>query len=482
MIRFFLSILAGNFASKLMLICAEAVALIALTKANFAAFAFLQAIILSAAVISVWGSDQALINISSIAAEKRYNIKKYIVSTRIRVFVISLFIGVCGLIAIYLSAFTFDLIIYFLIFVIICLEAQLILNAAILRSMRQAYDAILYLDGLRHLAILAAAGALFIRHSSIELIFLSWLIAAAISWFGGSRKVRQAIGTESITQPDVDTLQHAAEISKFSGLWSVIQSAVARLVILTSAYILSPNEIAIVAFFMKIMVIFTFLQTVIIQTISPVIGKLSNPDNVAQSARLFSLTTLFLAASVAPAVVISLIFIQPIIGFFEINWDGSFAIVAILLFAQALNIGTGIIGQHIIHFGFARQLLYISLSGVIIQLILLLTVGQLYGVHGILASYAISSIYLTLAKQTLSAIKIGFHALLDYNMVLIAICGLSYIIYMCIFPNFTIYYSIIYSTLFLLLYGLSLLLIILRGGYLKSLNFLYKFRRSPSDH
>lgn len=402
-----------------MLIGADILAVLALPTAAFGTFALLQGLILSGAVISAWGTDQSVISIVGRSDSTRYDIHSYLTAIRLRValrslIVAALFAGIALGSRVSIAPETLVI-----AAIITTLEAQLILNAAVLRATFRPYLAVLFLDGLRHLGLLAAAVLVFASGGGFETLIVYWLVAAIVSFVAGSVMVlRGQRGRGSEMLPEAFQA-HAAVISKFSGMWSVMQFVFSRMVLVFSAYMLSPDDLGIVAFFLKLMVVFTFLQTVMVQAVAPIIGRVSTAENREQASRVYSVTTFFLAVTVPPLIGVSLLEMDLIKSTFSISYSGpAFALTALFL-AQALNIGTGIIGQFIIHFGYARELLTVSVVGVIVQIVLLLGLGVKFGIPGIFFAYASASVLLVGLKNILAAQKIGFHGFKQSNLIII---------------------------------------------------------------
>lgn len=414
--QFFFRILIGNFSSKLFLLLADGVALYALNKSDFGAFVFLQGLIISGAVISVWGGDQALINIVGKAHEARYDVRGYLRSTRHRIGLISIIVAISAVfVAMFANVAISPAALTMTAFILV-IEAQLILTAAVLRTRTRAYQAVLYLDGLRHAFLLITATALLIQDLPFEVLLIGWVIAAMLSLVLGQRALsREDLMADELDIPISDRIR-ASGIARFGGLWSVIQLVISRVVIFASAYLLTPEELGIVAFFIKAMTSFTFLQTVLVQTLAPSIGQLSSSDKLSEARWIYGITTFLLAATVAPAIGLFLLAIEPVKTFFSVVWEGDDRVIVFLLFTQAFNIGTGIIGQFIIHFGYIRALVAISATFALLQVGLLVFLGQSKSIEGVLLSYAIANVFLVIVKNGFAALRMGLHGFGPFNL------------------------------------------------------------------
>lgn len=416
---FFVRILFGNLASKLLLIAADGLAALALPRADFGAFAFLQSLILSGAVIAAWGNEQAAISIIGRVDRGKHDLAGYFSKVLRIVFIRGVVVAaLCALLAVG-SRFTFTPRLLLIVCLIVMLEAQLIINAAVFRSFERPYAAVALFDGMRHLFLFVGALIIIQTETSFETLLHFWLGSAAASYSVGKPvRTRLVVGSGDAPIPENDK-RHAADISRFSGLWAVIQTLISRVVLVFSAYILSPEDVGTVAFFMKLMVIFTFFQTVTSQSFAPIIGKVSKKTNLDQASRVYRLSAFFLAAVTAPLIAVSLLMMGSITDAFQVPYDGIEFAVTILLFAQAINIGTGIIGQFIIHFGYARHQLLISVVGASIQCVLLLLLGVRFGVAGVLFSYAASSVVLVIMKNVVAARTIGLHGFTLPNLLIV---------------------------------------------------------------
>lgn len=423
--KLFLQLLFGNLASKVLLIGADGLAVLALPSDAFGAFALLQGLILSGAVITAWGSDQAVINIVGRSKPGTHDVLGYLFATRRKVAISGVLVAsVLAAIAIG-SRVEFTPQTLLIVAVITMVEAQLVVNAAFFRASSRPYLAVFLFDGMRHFALFVGAVFVYAVDGRYETLLYFWLgstvISFVVGWNAGQRYLRDR-GSQQI--PDHDR-RHADEISRFSGLWSVMQSVISRVVLVFSAYLLAPDDLGTVAFFLKLMVVFTFLQTVTIQAVAPFIGQVSKTSNREQAQRIYRLTTFLLAATAAPLIGASLLGIDWINDAFGIAYQGSWPAVTVLLLAQALNIGTGIIGQFIIHFGYARDLLIISVIGAGAQCALLVVLGSQFGVPGVLLSYAASNLLLVILKNVLGARKIGIHGFSAPNLLIIAVIAIE---------------------------------------------------------
>lgn len=422
MVKFFAKILLGNLFSKLLLIAAEAMAFLGVGAAQFGAFAFCQGLIFTGATIAVWGKGQALIGVVGRVREAGnvQNTMGFIRKSRHEVAMLSIVLASTCVIGAFFSQVNLGLLSLVLIALIIVAEAQLILNAAILRSNRMALKGILYLDGLRHLALASMALLTLVTDANFLVLLFGWAAAAFVSLIAGYRAVTRAVPENACKPIATATLDHAAGISKFSGMWSVAQLVYSRFAIIFGAYILPAQDLGATAFFIKLMVIFTFLHTVMSQAFAPSIGRLSLAENFDQARRVYDVSTFFLAATVLPAIGLCVLNLDLILAFFKINWTHALLVPVFLFWVQGLNIATGIIGQFIIHFGHARALFYISVGGASIQCALMFTLGVIYGVNGILTSYAISNLFLTIAKNVFAARKMGVHGTTLPNLAIFA--------------------------------------------------------------
>lgn len=414
--KIFLQLLFGNLASKVLLIGADGLAVLALPIDAFGAFALLQGLILSGAVITAWGSDQAVINIVGLSKVGTHDVSGYLSATRRKVAISGVLVAsVLAAIAI-ASRVEFTPQTLLIVVVITMVEAQLVVNAAFFRASSRPYLAVFVLDGMRHFALFVGAVFVYASDGRYETLLYFWLGSAVTSFFVGWSAGRHFL-RDSGSQPiSDDHRRHAAEISRFSGLWSVMQSVISRVVLVFSAYLLAPDELGTVAFFLKLMVVFTFLQTVTIQAVAPFIGKVSKASNREQAQQIYRLTTFLLATTAVPLIGASQLGIGWITEAFGIAYQGPLLAVTLLLLAQAFNIGTGIIGHFIIHFGYARELLIISVIGASVQGVLLLVLGSQYGVPGVLVSYAASNLLLVVMKNALGARKIGIHGFSTANL------------------------------------------------------------------
>lgn len=404
--------------SKLLLIGSDALAVLALPSESFGAFALLQGLILSGAVISAWGGDQAAISVIGRTRFAQHNVVRYHLRTSVALVLRSALVAITLAAVAMGSRITFTPPILLTVVIITMLEAQMILNAAALRASMRPYLAVLFLDGIRNLALFGAAWWVYSIGGGFEILLYAWLAAAAFCCLGGTIAGRTVLSSGPEDIPEADQ-RHASAIARFSGLWSVTQFVISRLVLVFSAYILSPDDLGIVAFFLKLMVVFTFLQTVTVQAVAPVIGRVSQLENIAEAKRVYATTTFLLAAAVTPLVGACLLTLERIMTAFSIQYAGAPIAVLALLMAQAFNIGTGIIGQFIIHFGYARDLLIVSAVGAVLQGALLLLLGTEFGAPGVFAAYSIASILLTLAKNGLAARKVGFHGLAPANLLIL---------------------------------------------------------------
>ena len=481
LLRFFYQILIGNFMSKLFLIIAEVLILFYLPNDQFGTFVFLQGLIISGSVISVWGADQAIINAAGRNSSKKHDISTYHHSSRVRIFWASIPISILAAVIAEFSNALIDNITLLLLTVIIVIEAQLILNSALLRAKSRAYLAVLYLDGFRHIFLLLVALIIILLDLNLTFIIFGWLFAAVISFVCGNIAIF-GIFKEKLAQvrmADADGM-HADTIAKFSGIWSFTQVVISRMIIILSGYFFTADELGTIAFFMKLMIIFTFLQTVMLQSIAPVIGKVSRVENIEDAKMIFKNTTIFLACVVAPAAGVCLLTLNPLMIFFGIEWNYSLTAVYALIFAQALNIGTGLIGQFIIHFGYAKNLLFISLFGALLQCVLFYLLATQFGMPGVLLSYAITSVFLVLSKNIFSRNRIGFDGLQFVNLGVIGFAIIMFFTFESLFDISTKAINFTAITLYIITSVFFVIWIIKIGTEIKISSILIKDKNNET--
>jgi len=418
---FFFKILFGNLVSKIMLIVADGLAVLALPGHDFGGFALLQGLILSGSVIAAWGSDQAVISVLGRSDIVRHDIAGYLSVIQRKVAFTSFVAAACVAVIAMGSRVSFSPYMLLASSLIIMFEAQLIVNAAMLRAWKRPYMAVILFDGLRHSSLLVGAITIYFSNSGFESLVYFWLFTSFLSFSIGALAKKQFLRGSGGEALPAETLMHAGEIKRFSGLWAVMQSVVSRVVLVVSAYLLVPDELGQVAFFLKLMVVFTFLQTVMVQALAPVIGRLATAENRDQARSIYRLSTFFLAATVSPIIGASLLAMDRIVYVFGVSYSGAWWPVTFLFFAQALNIGTGVIGQFILHFGYARLLLLVTIIGASFQCLLLFGLGHYFGVDGILISYAVSNVVLVILKNFLAARKVGFHGFSLPNLTVVGL-------------------------------------------------------------
>ena len=428
LIPFFGRLLFGNVTSKALLVLADGLAAYSLAGAAFGSFSVLQGLIISGAIVAVWGREQAVTNMIGRATSGNVDFRGYLRVTRQRVTPLSVVVALGAILIAEYSSVSFSPAVLAAAGLTVVLEAQLIVNAAVFRARGNAYAAILFLDGLRNLSLFLAAALVTLTGLGYQILIFFWMGAALLSLVIGSRRLSHflgPVGGEPIPEKD---LRHASDIVKFSGIWAVTRLVIAQVALIFSAYVLEPEELGTVAFLIKLLVAFIFLQSVMVQALSPVFGHLGRAENLAQARRVYDLTTLFLAASVAPAIGLALLIMDWIIAFFGVAWSGPDWVLALLFFVQALNIGTGVIGHFMIHFGLSKQLLVLSTVGAVLQFLLLWMLGQRYGLEGVLVAQALASLFLLLGKNVLAARRIGLHGFHSSNLTIIGVACLSYML------------------------------------------------------
>ena len=423
MLNIFISLLAGNLMSKFLLVSSDALAFLSLSSEDFGVFALFQAAILSTSIICVWGKDQAIINMFGRFKASEYNLNFYLISMRIRVLLLSGFGCLLLWVLIENSPIIYEQKLLIVSFLILLLEPQLYLNSAAIRTLSSPLLSVTFFDGLRHLSLFVGAFAIFMFDFEYLWLFFLWALASLVSFVAGQYILRFLLkdnGPQKL--PDVD-LNNISEISRFSGMWSAVQAIFSRVILVISAYLLSPSDLGVVAFFLKLLVIFTFIHTVVVQTLSPYIGALSSNTTNDEASQINRITRLFLSCTVTPSIGACLLSMAKIIEIFSVEYLGSFYVLFCLFVAQAINLGTGVIGHFIIHYGYPRELLKISLLALATQLLLLVILGQKFGVEGVLLSYAFSSLFLACMKSILAQRKLGFHGFGRANLCVIFICS-----------------------------------------------------------
>jgi O-antigen/teichoic acid export membrane protein len=293
---------------------------------------------------------------------------------------------------------------------IIPLEALREGMTAVFRGLRRARQQLVASDLARNLMLLATVPAIIWWAPPLEMLLAVMLAGTLLSCVvGGARIVRSYpfTGAEHGRTVLSDALRFSAPLF----VWGVFQRTTGRVPVLLAGMFLGNVELGVFALLLRIMVIFTFVQTAVNQSAPVEFARLSYLGEREQLRTLFdrlSLGLLFMAILIAlPIVVAPVLVLDTVVGAGYAAYAG---LLLALTVTETLNVGSGPVGHLLICAGRRHAVIAVAFVGVVVQIGLILLLVARWGVTGAVMAEVSTGVFLILARHYLAARLLGIHA------------------------------------------------------------------------
>ena len=328
--------------------------------------------------------------------------------------------------------------------------------SAVFRGFRAFKDSVVVSDLIRNLLLLIYGLSLFFHPLSLHVVFSLYLFGSIAASCVGVRKLvihmapwRQghaelvakridgktgcqetALHVDLLTKqiPDSPSVMSVLrEVLKFSGplfFWNVFQKLAGRSQVLLAGLFLSEADVGAFGLFLRLILVFTFFQTAVNQTLPVEFARLNHlgerdmlRDLLQGSAKALLVACVFLSM---PLVVNPTLLLQ----FFGSHYGSQGWMLTILVFAQVINVGTGSTGQLLIGCRKQSSLLMVSLVCLIIQVTLSFMLLPSLGLLGAVIAEAATNLSLTFGRQLLTFRLLKIHSL-TINTLLLLLGGIA---------------------------------------------------------
>jgi O-antigen/teichoic acid export membrane protein len=294
--------------------------------------------------------------------------------------------------------------------IILPVEALSQCMTAVFRGLRQARQQLIVSDALRNLMLLATVPAIIWWSPRLESLLAVMLVGTLLSCLAGAMRLVRSYPSAPLR----GAATGLAEALRFSAplfVWNVFQRTTGRIPVLLAGMFLASAELGVFALLLRIMVVFTFVQTAVNQS-APVefarLHYLGERDALRSLFERLSLVLMLVATVIALPLVIDPVRVLDVV------LGSGYAAYAVLLVAltvtDAVNVGSGPVGHLLICAGRRHVVVAVAFIGVVIQVGLILALAARYGLPGAVMAEVSTGIFLIVARHLLTARTLGIHA------------------------------------------------------------------------
>jgi O-antigen/teichoic acid export membrane protein len=425
-----LLVLAGNGVSKLLLVAFEFAVAAILGATQYGLFSICFALLLIVSNISILGLDYGIVQNLSIYQEQQRldRVRSLIISSLIMV-------GASGLIAgltICLGANLLAVRVFnkpelatplLLIGIAVPFEALNQAISAIFRGLRRYRDHIVSIDLARNIVLIVSVPVMIWLNIQLNLLIMFVLFGSLFGSILGMNKLRSYIGGSSLWNANIwSTARELIAFSYKLFIWNIFQKLAGRSQTLLAGIFLTSAQVGVFAVFLRIVLVFTFIQTAVNQT-SPVefarlnyLGEFNRLKSMYQaSTRVLLIATMFLAL---PLVV------RPdiLLAAFGAEYVPFAWLLLPLVVSEFIDVGTGPIGQLLISCRKQSSIFIVSVIGSIIQVVLSVLLMPLYGIAGAVSAEVVTSISLTVIRHIASHTLLKIHSF-TWEFLILCVAG-----------------------------------------------------------
>ncbi len=426
------TVILGNGFSKILLLGFEFYFAVKFGAAQYGLFAIGLSLLILIANLSLLGLDFGIIHYLAIYQEQQREDK---ISNLIQWSLIVA--GIAGLITGCLLIFQAELLAHYLfkkpelanIFMIvgfaIPFEATNQCLSAIFRGLRKFRDHVIVSDFIRNICLLGSIPLVLGFNLNLEqIIYFLLLGSISSSCFGFFRLKNKILLSSKFSFRNRSILKELINFSYLLFVWNIFQKLAGRSQILLAGIFLTSEEVGVFGIFLRIILMFTFLQSAINQTVPVEFAKL---NYLEQKENLKNLLELISTALLIGCTILAIpIVVQPQL-FFKLlgqEYSANAWMLLPLLTVQVFNVGSGPIGQLLIY---CRQHFYvfiISLFGSLVQVFISIYLMPIYGLYGAIVAESVTILTLTLMRHSFSLKILGF-------------CGLTWDFWALLFMGMT---------------------------------------------
>ncbi len=418
LLRRTLLVLAGNGFSKLLLLLFEFLLVTKIGAAGYGLYSICAALLLVVSNLALLGTDFGIVQHLAIYQEQKREDK--VQSLLVWCLVV---IGAVGLLTGALIAFSAPFLAqrvfakpelaYPILLVSLAIPFETINQAtsAMFRGFRSYKEHIFVSDLARNVSLMLCLPLVTILHWRLEHILLFSLGGSVTATcFGMMRLSKRLKGASLRLLRDRTVFKEVFGFSYSLFIWNVFQKIAGRSQMLLAGMFLSSHDVGIFGVFMRMILLFTFLQTGINMTAPVEFARLNHLGEHKKLNDLLQITakTLFIACILLamPLVVDP----KTLMAYFGKGFETYAWLLVPLTVAQVVNVGTGPIGQLLIACRKQNSLFIVSLLGVSVQIILSVLLMPRFGLPGAVMAETATNLTLTAAKHVFSFRALRIHA------------------------------------------------------------------------
>gem|GEM_PF-723974 len=300
--------------------------------------------------------------------------------------------------------------------------------SSIFQGLRKFKDHVLVSDLARNLCLAASIPFILKWNLSLSQIVEIMMAGSTLALVTGLLRLHRSLPSRKVPRPfalDSSVLRQIASFSYLLFFWNLFQNVAGRFQVLLAGVFLTSEGVGIFSLFLRIVLVFTFLQTAITRTAPVEFARLNHLKDHESLRRLFE----FIAQSL---LIISLLIALPIfvrpsfwLGLFGKAYSTQPWLLLPLVLGQVVNVGTGPIGHLLISCGAQSAVFLAALIASTTQLVSSCILMPTLGVAGAVFAETATTLSLVIIRHTLSYKYFGIHFLNRQLLALLSIFGLS---------------------------------------------------------
>ena len=416
------ALLVANGVAKLLIVGLEVLISIYEGAAQLGLFATCLSILLLTGLLAMLGTDFAVIRFLAIAQEDgdHLRVRRLIQANLAIVSLVGVAFGAIIIVAtdwIASSAFgkpgLHDALIW--IGLAIPFEAINQGSGAIFRGLRRERDYVMTTDLLRAAIMLALVISSSWLRSDIARLSAALFAATAASSVYGLTAVRRHLpartGQATAVAPSLTAV--ATSLLRFASVvyvWNVLQRISGYSLVLIGSIFLASTDVGVLNLFQRVALVLTFFQSAINNTAPVEFSRLHHLGDLSGLRDLFRDVTRGLALVSVLLVVPVIADPSSIVGWIGPPFLASAALLVPLLAAQAVNVGTGPIGQLLLSCAYRREMLIVSSVGAGLHIGLAIVLIPRFGIKGAIAGEVVTIFSMMVMRQFCGWWRLRIHA------------------------------------------------------------------------
>ena len=297
----------------------------------------------------------------------------------------------------------------FLTAIIIILEAENQIMSAIFRGLRE-FNSHIYVSGLiKNVVLILSVPLIILYPLSVNHLLIFMLSGSFISMLYGIYKLRVFLFNKIYIDSFIEITKMTMKFSYLLFVWNVFQKVAGQGQTLLAGAFLSKEDVGVLAIFFRIISLFTFMQSVINQSIFVEFSSLDQQSERTRLKKLYisnSEIILFISLIIAIPILINPELLLSIFGNEYVVYA---AWLIPIVLSQLVNVGTGPIGQLLISQKLQKSIILVAVIGSLTQLSLSLIFIPIYGFPAAIISFSTTLLLMTVLRHVISNKRINVH-------------------------------------------------------------------------